>query len=122
MRGLITSGEKTRGMTRFNHRCNTRLNYKFQSPELSSAKLRRDLSFYLRKMEMQGDRFLITRNGTAVAGLVTPWDLHALDEVDCRSRQEIERRAHEHTQHMRWLEEAREMARRGEDVQWGRNI
>ncbi|KUF09161.1 hypothetical protein [Pseudoponticoccus marisrubri] len=90
----------------------------FRAPEIPAGRLRDELSLYLRKLEMQGQRYLITRHGRVVAGLVPPWELHALEEVVHRSAAERRRRLEASDRHMTWLEQAREKARRGEDVSW----
>jgi antitoxin (DNA-binding transcriptional repressor) of toxin-antitoxin stability system len=90
----------------------------FRATELPAGQFRADMSRYLRRLEMMGDRYLVTRNGRVVAGLVTPWDVHALEEVDLRDKTERDRRLREQSNHMTWLEEAREKARRGENVEW----
>lgn len=90
----------------------------FVASELPVADFRKELALYLRKLEMQGGRYLITRHGRVVAGMVSPWDVHALEQVDARDRAERDRRLKERARHINWLEEAREKARRGEDVDW----
>ncbi|WP_167647264.1 hypothetical protein [Mameliella alba] len=90
----------------------------FRATELLAGVFRAEMARYLRKLEMIGDRFLITRSGQVVAGLVSPWDVQALEEIDQRDREERERRLRERSNHLTWLEEAREKARRGEDVEW----
>ena len=91
----------------------------FRASELGAASFRKEMALYLRKLEMQGGRYLLTRHGRVVAGLVSPWDVHALEEVDARTKVERDRRLRESHLHHNWLEEAREKARRGEDVEWG---
>ncbi|SMX43435.1 hypothetical protein [Maliponia aquimaris] len=90
----------------------------FVASELSVADFRKEMALYLRRLEMQGGRYLLTRHGRVVGGLVSPWDVHALEEVDKRDKAERERRLQAHARHGNWLEEAREKARRGEDVEW----
>ncbi|MBV6635188.1 MAG: hypothetical protein KI788_04690 [Mameliella sp.] len=90
----------------------------FRATELPAGVFRAEMARYLRKLEMIGDRFLITRSGQVVAGLVSPWDVQALEEIYQRDREERERRLRERSNHLTWLEEAREKARRGEDVEW----
>ena len=90
----------------------------FRASELGAASFRREMALYLRKLEMQGGRYLLTRHGRVVAGLVSPIDVHALEEVDARSKVERDRRLRDTSYHQSWLEEAREKARRGEDVEW----
>ena len=90
----------------------------FRATELPAGQFRAEMSRYLRRLEMIGDRYLVTRNGQVVAGLVSPWDVQALEEVDQRGKAERDRRLHERSLHLTWLEEAHEKARRGEDVEW----
>lgn len=90
----------------------------FRATELPSGQFRAEMSRYLRRLEMLGDRYLITRSGQVVAGLVSPWDVQALEEVDQRDKAQRDRLLRERSNHMTWLEEAREKARRGEDVEW----
>lgn len=90
----------------------------FRATELAVGVFRADMALYLRKSEMLGQRFLLTRRGFAVGGLVPPMDLHALEKVTFEAERDRDMRLERNRQRLTWLEQAREKARLGDVDDW----